>query len=159
MDSKKSIAELASMPHLSDEEMAEQVSQHLEPAPKAAPEDPTWREDHPFEFEWKDESGRSWRGSFVNRILTIREKRQVAVLEATFAGGLPFQSISPYQRGLNHACAHMAISLTERPKWAEDLSAIHEDRVIMALWEVVQSHEEGFRGLDRASEDRAEQSG
>jgi len=58
--------------------------------------------------------------------------------------GQPVESFSPAMLVINNAISHMIFSLTERPAWAKDLTALTSVELVMKLWEKVRSHEDRY---------------
>lgn len=115
--------------------------------PQANPgADPKKQKSYTFNFDYQDSQGKSWSGSFTNKILTIGETQQAAVLQAKFQDGLPDAAIDEDQRAVNRIIAHMEYSLTDRPDWAEDLRELLDSQIVLKLWKEVASHEAIFWG-------------
>jgi hypothetical protein len=130
-------------------EAAEAVLQPIEKGPeeKADPRDAkVWT----FNFVWTDGRRKTHEGVFTNRILTIGQQQQVAILEAKLCGGMPFESIDQATRSINHAIAHMTYSLTSTPPWARDLRKVEDPMLVIAIYQEVASHEARFFGFDEA---------
>lgn len=161
------------MDHLQKDD--EQVREELESSQAPAgtpPSNPMDEELYPFAFKFTDAKGREYSGDFVNRILSIQDKMNVAALESTFNGGQPHDSIDPMQQVVNRGVAWMTFSLLERKnlrgpktkkdvkgdKWAKNLRALLDDDLVIALFQEVSAHEGHFHGRTESegtSEDTA----
>lgn len=106
--------------------------------------DPRDQREYSFNFSHKDRRGKTWRGSFINQILTIRQRQQAKVLKAQLSGGVPIQALDADIWALNEMVAHMTISLIKRPDWAEELTDLLDEDLIDALYKEVASHEAFF---------------
>jgi hypothetical protein len=127
----------------------------------AAEDDPKDAIDYTFQFGHKDRRGTSWAGAFTNRILNVGEQQAVSSIAARMAGGVPFEAMDPLSQTLNQAIAHMSVSLTTEdgdwrcPEWARDLRQLHDQNIIVALWQEVVTHERRFFRLDSNPEEGA----
>lgn len=138
MEPLKSAAELVAE-HRGDESSAESQTEN----PKA-------QKAYTFQFEHRESgTGKLRKGSFTNQILTIRMRRMVGVVQAQLAGGVPWESLSPYDRDLIGKIAHLSVSLDreKRPKWAADLEGLYDDEILDKLYTEVADHEATFHGL------------
>lgn len=109
--------------------------------------DPRHEREWTFNFDWVDGRGKRWQGEFTNKILSIGEQQNAAILQAKLCGGMPFDSIDPQTRNVNHAISHMTYSLQSVPDWAADLRRLEDPGLIVALYMEVASHEAKFFGL------------
>lgn len=141
--------------HLADEipESTEELKAEVEKAGKLTPEKPKFDEDDPraqreysFEFNWVDGRGKAWSGSFINKILSIRDRQLVGVMRARLAAGMPVESLDTYTAEINLMIAHMTFSLTEQPSWAADLRSLDNVELLQALYTEVLGHEATFHG-------------
>jgi hypothetical protein len=106
--------------------------------------DPRDQESWTFQFDWTDSRGKRFAGRFTNRILTLGLLQRVAAAQAAMQQGQPVESFSPAMLVINNAISHMIFSLTERPAWAKDLTALTSVELVMKLWEKVRSHEDRY---------------
>lgn len=106
--------------------------------------DPKTKREYTFNFEFKDEWGKVWKGSFTNVCLSPHQKINVGVLKASLLGKLPYDSLDVYTRALAERISHMTISLIKRPPWAQELGDFLDENMIHALYEEVSSHEDTF---------------
>jgi hypothetical protein len=153
----KSVAERLRMDHLQEAtnaELRDAVSgtEKNPEADAAESTDPKTREEYTFSLNYKDGRGRLWEGSFTTKILDLEDRRKKAVLYATLAEGMSFDSIPPYDRILNEALAHLTFSLTKTPKWAEKPRKLRDPSLLLAIYEEVTSHEVTFLGRGAAAE-------
>jgi hypothetical protein len=141
--------------HLEDPEDTEALKDAAVKAAPLAEEQPakpdgrtekTWT----FAFSWTDERKKTWEGTFTNKILSIAERQQAAILEAKLCGGLPYDAIDPATRNVNHAIAHMVFSLRDSPPWAKDLRKLEDALLVIAIYQEVASHEATFFGFGEA---------
>lgn len=139
MDPLKSAAELVAEHRGDDEVAAESQTQN-----------PKTLKEYTFQFEHRESGTKKMRrGPFTNRILTIRMRRMVGVVQAQLAGGVPWESLSPYDRDLIGKIAHLTVSLDRdrRPKWASDFEDLYDDEILDKLYTEVADHEATFHGL------------
>lgn len=108
--------------------------------------DPKSYNEYTFDFDWTDGRGKVWKGKFVNKILTIGDKQSVGIMRARLADGLPVESIDPLTQEINLMVSHLAFSLKQRPKWAEDLLALNNVALLQEIYLEVASHEAIFLG-------------
>lgn len=116
-------------------------------------ENPLDKEMYTFAFSWTDKRGKTFKGTFTNKILNLGEQTKVSVLCAQMLGGMPLHSIDDNMRYITRIIAHMTFSLAEkRPAWAENLRAIRDVGLIEALWKEVNAHESHYFRLDEIEE-------
>lgn len=164
----KSLAEkLASTAHLEEAidegDLREAVQSTVVNPEEAKPEekeedkpDERRNEVYPFQFEYKDDNGKVWKGGFVNHALNIGTKGRVGIAFSALNGGQPISSI-PSDTLLSHrAIAHMTFSLKERPPWAKNLATLFDEEIIYALFAEVAEHERVFHGRAAAPGDGEE---
>lgn len=110
--------------------------------------DPRLHENWEFPFSYQDNRGRTWKGTFVNKILTVIETSRVAAIRATLLGHSPIESIDIWTYEHTERLAHMSISLIKRPSWAEGdkLGQLYDPILISELYRRVASHEAIFHG-------------
>lgn len=142
-DIKKDLTEL---PHLQDLKEAVEDSIAEKPVKKSKQADPKDQEEYTFDFEWKNGSGKAWKGQFTNKILTIRERQLVGLLRARLAGGMPIEALDETTNDINLMVSHMSYSLVTKPDWAEDLTALTDVRLLTELYLEVLTHENHFCG-------------
>lgn len=133
---------------------AAQIVSELEgQADKAEDEniDPREAKEYTFDFSYTDARGKTWAGKFTNRILTIRQRRQVKVMKAQLSGGLSVASLDADVWEMNEMIAHLSVSLAKPvPEWARDLEALFDEQIVIKLYEEVALHEATFHGRDAA---------
>jgi hypothetical protein len=109
-----------------------------------------------FEFSHTDSRGKVFRGTFVNEILSIRQRRLMKITKARLSGNVTVGALDADIWELNEMIAHLTISLDKSadgfPRWAEDLEGLYDESVIQALYEEVASHEARFHRRDAAAE-------
>lgn len=126
----------------------EQKTDRPEPEPI---QNPRLEEAYTFPFSFTDARGRTYTGTFTNHILNTHEKMQVAILNAQYNAGLPYESIEGGQQVVNRGIAWMTYSLRGRsnlvPKgWADNLRQLKNDDLIIELFSEVSAHEGFFHG-------------
>ena len=142
---------LTKMPvHESTDEVLKRVEKKIEAEKEKKAADPRCEEKYTFNFEFKEPNGNSWTGKFTNRALSIAEMQMVGALQAEFAGGRSYDSLDPLTQELNMICAWMAISLEDKPKWAEDLRSLKSIALVQKLYGEVALHEATFHGVGKA---------
>ena len=134
------------MKHLDvpDEDLREQALKAVEtPTEEASSNEPDPRdnEEWTFQFSWTDNRGKTWAGAFTSKILTLGDTQAVANLQSRFAGGAPWESLTPDARAMNLMIAQLTFALTKRPTWAESLRELHDPMIVYQLFERVVSHE------------------
>ena len=159
MSNVPNLAELQNLDHLvPDAELAEKATKKRESSDPEKKEDAAeTKEIEPIHFEYTARNGKVWKGEFVNKVLSIAQRQDKAILESQFNGGQPYDSLNGVQATVNHALAHMAYSLQQRPKWAENLRILHDHYVILALCAEVTAHEDKFLGRQSNPEESQEQ--
>ena len=148
----QSLAERLEMTHLQqpDSALAEAVEDVPEEVQKT--EEVPVKEEEPIHFKYTASTGITYEAHFVNRALRIEDRMKRAQLEAQFNGGMPYEAIGDLQRAVNHAIAHMALSLKERTSiqpnntWANNLRQLHDHNIVLALFGEVAAHENKFLG-------------
>jgi len=113
-----------------------------------AQEEARMQKQYAFSIKWKDGTGHVWKGDFVNKILSIRERQMAGVMRARLGNALPAESLDPLTQELNLIISHLAFSLTEKPDWAEDLQAIEHVALLQLIYMEVMAHEATFFGRD-----------
>lgn len=96
--------------------------------------------EYEFNLDFVDRRKKRWSGTFRSQILSIRQERARGILAAKMAGGVPFESLDPVTQNVNHMLAHLAMSLTLRPPWAEKIEELVELDVLQAIYAEVQAH-------------------
>ena len=136
-----------------DEELRKEADAAL--APEAAqeedPDDPRGEIEYTFQISYIDARGKSWRGTFVDKILTIGARQGVEIIRARFHAGLSMEAFSQEAVELNLMLAHLNYSIVKRPKWAEDLRSLHDPGIIRAIYGHAVEHEDFFLGWGSAS--------
>jgi len=107
---------------------------------------PKERREYSFNFEFKDDRGKTWKGPFTNQALSPNQKLQVGVLKAALLGRLPYESMDAYTREIAERIAHATVSLVKRPDWARELGDLMDENILHKLYEEVLSHEAMFHG-------------
>ena len=107
-------------------------------------------EEHTFALDFMDSRGRRWTGQFKSRILSIEQRVQVGLIKSRLAGGAPLSSLDDTTQTMLEMRAHLAMSLTLRPKWANDLGKLRDVQVLTALYAEVAQHEARFWGSGEA---------
>jgi len=121
---------------------------------KKAAEDPRSKTPYTFQFKWKDTRGKLWQGQFTTKILNANEERLSGIMQAQLCGGIPYDNLDPYTLEIGFVIAHLAFSLSEKPKWYANIM----DRpdgfpVIQAVMREVRSYEDWFRLHGQIEED------
>lgn len=151
-----------SMTHLSEETQADTEDlkkaillqtqpEQAAPQPPVRP-DPRDEDEWTFQFSWTDPRGKTYTGTFTNKILTMGEQQSMAALITRFTAGAPWDALLPDVQITTRAIAHMTFSLTKRPPWASDLRKVKDPALILALWGRVASHETRYFRLDEIEE-------
>lgn len=113
------------------------------PAPEALP-DPRDAEEWTFALNYVDRRGRAWTGTFTNKILSMGNQLQVAVIRARLLQNTALAQLDDSSANLAHMIAHLTLSLTQAPKWAADLRELRDVKVLYAIYEQVSEHERIF---------------
>lgn len=125
--------------------------------PESKPDtNPKAQKTYTFQFEHIESgTGKVRKGSFTNHVLTLGQRRQVGVIQAQLSGGVPWGSLSPFDRDLIMTLAHLTVSLdpVKRPKWAQNLEGLYDQAILDKLYEEVAAHEATFHGR---AQDQAE---
>lgn len=153
-----------SMSHVqSDEELRQQLLDQAASTEKEREEanDPETKKDerdkplYTFPFKYVNRRGETFSGVFTNQILKIADKMNVAVMESQFNGGQPYESIETVQGMVNRGMAWMMFSLVKRLNqspsgWADNLRALDDEDLVLALFQEVSAHEGYFHGRTTA---------
>lgn len=115
------------------------------PAPSIA-DDPKMRDTYAFDIKWTDGREKVWSGRFVNKILSIRERKMFANLLTRQTGNAPLGSIPENAFTLVYTTCWMDISLQARPEWFRDMDSLLDEGLIEAVFEEVAAHERCFHG-------------
>lgn len=134
--------------HLDVAAMKTEVEKAIIPdKPEEKPkDDPKSNESYPFTISWKAPNGKLWEGKFVNRILNVGQRQMVGILRAKMCDGVPYNSLDDMTNEINLMLSHLAISLTEKPEWADRLENLVEIALVQEIYMEVLSHEAFFRG-------------
>lgn len=111
---------------------------------------PKMQKHYTFMFSWKDGNGKLWQGNFTNKVLSIKERQLMGIMRARMSGGLAIDSIDPLTQELNLIIAHLTFSLVKRPKWASDLQALENIKLLQEIYLEVSSHEAMFLGYGQS---------
>jgi len=125
---------------------AAQATVNLEEPP---PLDPKQLEKYSFQFNWTDDNGKPWTGSFVNRIQTLHDRQTIGVLRSRFSGAVAYDSLDPVTSEINLMVSHLMVTLEEFPDWAKNLRQLTNLELIQELYEEVASHEAIFHGREK----------
>lgn len=99
-----------------------------------------------FVLDYTDGRGYHWSGSFTSHILTIRERATVGLTRSRMAGGVAAAALDETTGMLLEMQAHLAVSLSATPEWAENLDEVRDVGVLAAIYKEVVSHEATFWG-------------
>ena len=108
--------------------------------------DPKAAKSYTFSLDYTDAHGKTWAGSFTTKILSIGERQLVGALRARMSGGAQVESLDALTVEINLMLAHLAYSLTDKPKWADNLAELEDVGVVQAIYSEVASHEAYFLG-------------
>jgi hypothetical protein len=109
-------------------------------------DEPKTKPEYPFNFDWTDGRGKRWQGEFVNKVLSLWDKRRVGIMRAQLAGLAPANAIDELTTEINLMLAHMTYSLVKRPPWAQNLGQLTDVRLLQEIYTEVVSHEATFHG-------------
>lgn len=109
-------------------------------------------EEYPFSIHYVDARKKVWKGDFVNKILTIRERRLTGPLQAKLLLGEDLASLPKSAVELAAIQAHLTYSLKEAPAWLDDVDNLNDPQILYAIYEEVASHEAYFH---RGAEDQS----
>lgn len=109
--------------------------------------DPKLKRRYTFSFQFVDGNGRDYSGQFTNQVLSSRERGLAGALTSDLNANRPINSIPVETAQINYAVGWMTYSLRDpRPDWATDLSKVDDEKVLLALWGEVWSHQNTFLG-------------
>lgn len=130
------------------EELKARLDVQAEKAADAEPDDPKKKREYSFPFEYQAPGGKAFKGTFKNRILNARDRMLAGTLASDLVRGRPFESLPGLARELAVAVSWMTYSLDpkSRPEWAQDLSLIDDEHLILALYGEVWDHQSTFLG-------------
>jgi len=142
--------------HLTVEEQREEVAKKAEEAKpkkedKPNDDDPRTQRVYVFDFEWRDGTGKVWRGKFENTVPDIQTRQLIGVLRSQLGNNVPFDALDPTVREMNLVIAHLSFSLTKRPKWADDLGTLYSFELLQRIYEEVATHEAIFLGYGQTA--------
>jgi len=107
-------------------------------------DDPKMKPKYTFSINWTDTQGKVWKGEFVNKILSIRDRQMVGVMRARLGNALPSESLDLLTQELNLMIAHLMFSLEVKPDWAEDLRDLQHVELLQDIYMEVMAHEAMF---------------
>jgi len=113
---------------------------------------PREEREYTFVISWKDGRGKLWKGTFTNRVLSIRDRQTVGLMRARMAVGVALDSLDSLTSEINLMIAHLSVSLIKRPDWASDLGALDEVRLLQEIYMEVLNHEATFFGYGKNSD-------
>lgn len=133
---------------LEDDVLKEDLERKIAPEENETvdPDDPKAQKEYTFKLNYTDGRGKVWNGEFTNKILSIKERQLVGALRSQYSGGLPVESLDALTVEMNLMLAHMAYSLTAKPKWADNLRDLEDVALVQAIYGEVASHEAIFFG-------------
>lgn len=139
--------------HLQEEmpKTAEEIKKDIQQeasGEKQAKRDPKMDKHYAFSINWEDGQGHLWKGDFVNKILSIRERQMVGVMRARLGNALPADALDPLTQEINLMVAHLSFSLEEKPEWAEDLFTLEHIALLQTIYMEVMAHEGMFLGRE-----------
>jgi hypothetical protein len=115
-------------------------------------DDPKLKEEYTFELNYVDGRGRTYKGTFTNRILNLDQISEVGVLRAIKCGNIPLIALDVTTVDTAERLAHCTVSLVKRPKWAADLGKLRDPEILHLLYKEVSSHEDTFLGRGQDQE-------
>jgi hypothetical protein len=153
---EKTLDERLAPTHLlpeTDEALKKEVEKVVAPPQPDEPdlEDPKNEKEYTFLLEHTDPRGKIWKGKFTTKILSLHERAQVGIMRSRIVGGADLQSLDGLTVEIALMRAHLAYSLTDRPKWAENLAELDDPGVLQAIFSEVGSHESHFLGWDKSA--------
>ena len=107
-------------------------------------DDPKMKTKYAFSINWTDGQGKVWKGDFINKILSIRDRQMVGVMRARLGNALPSESLDILTQELNLMIAHLMFSLEAKPDWAEDLRDLQHVELLQNVYMEVMAHEAMF---------------
>lgn len=151
--SESEITDRLTAKHLKDEipENTEDLKQTIEitvDEKKWFKDDPKMEKKYTFSINWKDAHGKLWEGTFVNKILSIRERQMVGVMRSRLGNALPPEALDVSTQELNLMIAHLSFSLEKKPDWAEDLRDLDHVELLQNIYVEVMAHEATFFGRE-----------
>jgi hypothetical protein len=139
------------------ETIKEAIGRRMESLAEGVPENekeadnPRLQREYTFDFRWKDGRGKVWTGSFTNRVLSIRDRQLMGIMRSNLGAGISPTNLDGLTAEINLMVAHLSFSLVSRPKWAEDLLALDDVRLLQEIYTEVVSHESTFLGYAKSS--------
>lgn len=125
---------------------------HGDDSKKDPEEDSKSNKTYEFDFEFTGGNGKKFQGKFINEILNIRKRQLSGVLRAQLGSHVPIDALDTMTQEINLMVAHMTFSLVKKPKWAENLQALDDIRILQNLYEEVMAHEATFHGYSETPE-------
>lgn len=133
------------------EAISKKVESLADGVPENEAEDPRAQREYTFDFRWKDGRGKVWAGKFTNRVLNIRDRQLMGIMRSNLAAGISPTNLDALTAEINLMVSHLSFSLVSRPKWAEDLLALDDVRLLQEIYTEVVSHESTFLGYAKGS--------
>ena len=129
-------------------EMQAELSKALEaPDPvKALNDDPRAKVEYAFTFRHVDARGTVWEGDFVHTIPTLAQRDLIDLLQARKKANMAVESFSGMAAERHVFVSHLAVCLTKRPDWANNLDALRDPAIVEKLYGRAASHEAYFLG-------------
>lgn len=141
---KSALHEKLSMPSL--EETKREAEQALRPKPAEAIDSPKMAEKYRFTVDHEAAGGRRYKGEFVNRILSIGDRRLVGIMRARQSAGVAVESLTLEEfQTINYSC-WVTLSLEEKPEWFADPDKLLDPSAFFAVVQEVTAHEATFHG-------------
>ncbi len=118
----------------------------MRPKPAEAIDSAKMAEKYRFSIDHTSEGGRRYRGEFVNRILSIGDRRLVGIMRARQSAGVAVESLTLEEfHVINYSC-WVTLSLEERPDWFTDMDKLLDPSAFNAVIKEVMAHEATFHG-------------
>lgn len=117
-----------------------------EPAPPADVPSDVVPDELPIEVSYRLANGTILSGIFVHAVPTVQDEINIARIAAAQRGGMSPAAFPPGSLDLIEATSYLAVTLKQRPKWAENLATAARGcpDLVLKLWQEGLRHRARF---------------
>lgn len=127
---------------------AEELMKQLdaEPVPPADVPSDVVPDELPIEVSYRLANGTILSGIFVHAVPTVQDEINIARIAAAQRGGMSPAAFPPGSLDLIEATSYLAVTLKQRPKWAENLATAARGcpDLVLKLWQEGLRHRARF---------------
>lgn len=127
---------------------AEQLLKQMETEPETPADVPSdvVPDELPIEVSYRLANGTVLSGIFVHAVPTVQDEINIARIAAAQRGGMSPAAFPPGSLDLIEATSYLAVTLKQRPKWAENLAVAARGcpDLVLKLWQEGLKHRARF---------------